>query len=169
MKILFFLHPSFFSDRLRELEWIQKFAIGLNECGFQTTLFKSREHKIKDYDWVFVFSNTDPETLRTLKRAGARLLVIPSLFEKPPQPSLVNISMGKSVRLIRILLQKTLNPIEPNAFDPSNFALVLASTQEWVNYVHLKWKAKSEKIILLSPDPLQAGKNLSPYLNHQLT
>ena len=154
MRILFFLHDSFFgSDRLSELGWIDSFANAVSASGHEVTRFDSLCHRITDFEIIHVFSSSDPETWSVMKNTGTRVVVTPALSapsnESKPFLSIV-------VRLIRSGYQRRWPPIDQDFFWKVPDRYFVISTK-WKSFLEKTKGVSAAKTIVLSADPQKAA------------
>jgi hypothetical protein len=167
MRILLFAHPEFFFEGQGDLPprvWIRAFADELVRTGHEVCFFDPREHKVADFDWVHVFSATEPETWMSLKRCGSRVIVTPSLCPAAPLGTGLSTRFQKTVllamSLIRALLQRKWPPDEEFIFYSRGTSHLFVSSGSWANYVLRNWGVSPGQVTLVSADPAQAAKRV---------
>ena len=122
MKVLFFANPSMFHTAFIqrqppgqsvEMACIRHLSAELLERGFEPVFFDAREHRLIDFKLVHIFGEAEPETWRSIREYGCKVIVTPGLGAELGAPEGLTAHM---VRLMRGLTQRRWPPIDERWF-----------------------------------------------------
>ncbi|MBI3534748.1 MAG: hypothetical protein HY072_04600 [Deltaproteobacteria bacterium] len=124
------------------------------------TFFESQNHKIKVFEYIYFFSNNDPETWYELKKLNKTVFICPLFFSGGFSKDFIVKKISYALKFFRACIQRRWPPIDSSFFFKSaNHYFVFKNQFSYVNKV---WKIPENKITLISEDANEAAK-----LTHQ--